>query len=74
MSRHHHAARFRRNLSSGIQLPEDERLHLASKILESMPEESPGLSIDDPDLIAELNRRAADLDGAMPWSQLREEI
>jgi hypothetical protein len=59
---------------AAIQLSEDERLSLASRILETVPEESTGLSIDDPDLVEELNRRAADMEGAVPWSQLRDEI
>ena len=59
---------------AAIQLPEDERLTLVSRILETMPEEPVGLSIDTPDLIEELSRRSADLDGAMTWSQLRKEI
>ena len=59
---------------AAIQLPEDERLTLVSRILETMPEEPVGLSIDDPDLVEELKRRSADLEGAMPWSQLRDEL
>lgn len=59
---------------AAIQLPEDERLTLVSRILDTMPEESTGLSIDDPDLVEELDRRSKDKEGSMPWSQLRNEL
>jgi len=59
---------------AAIQLPENERLILASRIMETVPEEPIGLSIDAPALVEELNRRAADMEGAVPWSQLRDEI
>jgi putative addiction module component (TIGR02574 family) len=61
-------------LTAALQLPEDERLILASRILESVPDEPAGLSIDDPELLQELNRRSADLEGAIPWETLKDEI
>jgi hypothetical protein len=60
-------------LTAALQLPEDERLILASRILESVPDEPAGLSIDDPELLEELNRRSADLEGAIPWETLKDE-
>jgi hypothetical protein len=58
-------------LEAAMNLPENERLDLAARLLDSVP---PGiLSIDDPDLIAELDRRATDDSGAIPWSELKKE-
>jgi putative addiction module component (TIGR02574 family) len=59
---------------AALELPEDERLALVTRILETVPDEPAGLSIDDPQLMAELERRSADLDGAVPWTQLRDEL
>ncbi|HEX4145707.1 MAG TPA: hypothetical protein VHY91_19530 [Pirellulales bacterium] len=47
---------------------------LVARLLQTVPDEPAGLSIDDPDLVDELQRRSADLDGATPWSQLRGEL
>jgi len=57
-------------LDAALQLPEADRLALASCLLESLPPAAT-LSVDDPNLIAELDRRFADADGAVPWSDLR---
>lgn len=59
---------------AAMKLPEDERLVLVSRLLETMPEDPPGLSLDDPDLVAELRRRSGDVEGAVPWEQLRDEL
>ena len=60
-------------LEAAMQLPESERLLLASQIMDSLPEEDLTISVDDPDLLAELDRRFADPDGAVPWSELEAE-
>ena len=59
---------------AAIELPEDQRLALVARLLETVPDEPAGLSIDDPDLVEELKRRSADLEGSTPWSQLRNEL
>ncbi|HEY5311445.1 MAG TPA: hypothetical protein VIK18_02960 [Pirellulales bacterium] len=59
---------------AALKLPENERLILVSRLLESMPEEPAGLSLDDPELLNELRRRSADTQGAVPWSQVRAEL
>ena len=60
--------------AAALQLTEDERLTLAAQLLETISEEAGGSSLDDPDLIEELRRRSADLEGTVPWSQLRDEL
>jgi hypothetical protein len=58
---------------AALHLPEDQRYELVARLLEATPEELPGLSLDDEDLIAELDRRAADREGAVDWQVLRDE-
>ncbi len=60
-------------LEAAMMLPEEERFVLVSRLLESMPSEETAISIEDPKLIEELNRRFSDREGAVPWSQLRSE-
>lgn len=57
-------------LLAALALSEEDRFHIADGLFESLPDEPPGLSIDDPDFIAELDRRAADKDGWVPYSEL----
>jgi hypothetical protein len=59
---------------AALKLPENERLALASRLLETMPDERLGLSLDDPDLLNELKRRSADVEGAVSWQQLKTEL
>jgi hypothetical protein len=60
--------------AAAMGLPEDERFALASRLLESLPEQPTGLNIDDPGLLDELQRRSADLEGSVPWNHLRREL
>ncbi len=56
-----------------MQLPEAERLTLVSRLMESLPPEGTTISLDDPELLAELDRRFAETDEGIPWSQLKAE-
>jgi len=56
-----------------LQLPENERLMLVSRLLASMPAEESSTSLDDDSLIEELDRRFADREGSVAWSDLRAE-
>ncbi len=58
---------------AAMQLTKRERRDLAHRLMDSLPEEA-GLSLEDPNLLPELERRFADQSGAQPWSELREEI
>lgn len=44
-------------LKSALMLPESERILLATELLDSIEGTPPGLSVDDPNFEAELNRR-----------------
>ncbi|MBX9791998.1 MAG: hypothetical protein K2Y37_23995 [Pirellulales bacterium] len=60
--------------TAALSLNESERLDLAARLLDSVGEDRAGLSLEDPGLLAELQRRSADATGAIPWSQLRSEL
>jgi len=60
-------------LAAALHLSQEDRLALVSQLLESLPAETQTLSADAPDLIAELDRRFTDPDGAVPWSELQAE-
>jgi hypothetical protein len=59
---------------AALHLPEDQRYELIVRLLDSTPEELPGLWLDDEDLIAELDRRSVDRIGAVDWPDLRDEV
>jgi hypothetical protein len=61
-------------LKAALQLSEADRLAIANELLDTLPEDLPGLSDDDPDFAEELERRSGDLEGSMKWEELREEF
>lgn len=60
-------------LQAALQLPEGERIVLVSRLLESIPAEESTISVNDPAIEEELQRRFANREDAIPWSQLRDE-
>jgi hypothetical protein len=58
---------------AAMMLPEGERLTLASRLLETASAEDDAASLDDAALADELDRRFADREGKIPWSDLRTE-
>jgi hypothetical protein len=56
--------------NAALQLSEGERVQLAYRILDTVPDEAPGLSIDDPNLLDELKRRLADRENFVPRFEL----
>jgi hypothetical protein len=57
---------------AAMRLPEGERLVLVSRLLETVSAEDV-TSVDDPALVEELDRRFADREGSILWSDLRTE-
>jgi hypothetical protein len=55
------------------KLPEDARLELVSRLMDTLPGPLNLLSLDDPNLLEELDRRAADDSASVPWSVLKNE-
>lgn len=60
-------------LDEAMQLPEADRLTLVSRLMQSLPPSDMGVSLDDPELAAELDRRFAESDEGVAWSQLKAE-
>jgi len=60
--------------TAALALNDSERLDLAARLLDTISDDTGGLSLDDPGLLEELQRRSADTTGAIPWSKLREEL
>lgn len=58
---------------AALGLPENERLALASRLLETIPVDDSTISLDDDLLLEELERRFADREGEVDWTELRAE-
>jgi hypothetical protein len=61
-------------LKAALQLSEADRLAIANELMDTLPEDAPGLRDDDPEFTQELERRSGDLEGSMTWEELREEF
>jgi hypothetical protein len=57
---------------AALKLPESEQVALVTRLLDHLSPEDL-VSIDDPMLLNELDRRFADEEGAIPWSELKTE-
>jgi hypothetical protein len=60
-------------LDAALHLTESERLTLVSRLLETVPVEDFAVSVYDPALADELDRRFADREGSVTWPDLRAE-
>jgi putative addiction module component (TIGR02574 family) len=58
---------------AAAQLSEGERMDLVTRLMNTLPPEPDHLSLDDPHFLEELDRRAADDTGTIPWSELKNE-
>jgi putative addiction module component (TIGR02574 family) len=61
-------------LKSAMELSETDRLLLATELMETVSDDLPGWSIDDPAFAAELERRAADGTKAIPWDEVQAQL
>ena len=57
-------------LEAALNLPENERLDLAARLLDTVPPDI--MSVDDPEFISELDRRFNDESSTIPWSEIRD--
>ena len=54
-----------------MNMPENQRLDLAIRLLDTV--RPPNLlSLDDPGFLDELDRRASDDSGSVPWKEIRD--
>lgn len=61
-------------LEAALRLSEADRLIIANGLLDSLPDDVPGLSLDDPALAAELDRRSGEWDNAIPLERISKEL
>jgi hypothetical protein len=61
-------------LAAAMALPERERLEIAVQLLDCLPAETIGLSLDDPDLLAKLEQRSGTQDGEVTWEELQRSV
>ena len=57
-------------IDAALKLPESDRLLIAARLLDTLPDDYPGLSEDDAGFISELERRAKDTEATVPVSKL----
>lgn len=57
---------------AALQLSEAERLELADRLFDSVPEAEP-IDVDDPNFIAEMERRAKEPVSGIPWTDIYAE-
>jgi len=61
-------------LKSALELSESDRLLLATELMELISDDLPGWSIDDPDLLTELETRVADGSPGIPWESVQAQL
>jgi putative addiction module component (TIGR02574 family) len=61
-------------LKSALSLSEKDRILLATELLDSIDDSTPGLSVDDPAFLKELERRATDGSPGIPWEEVKRRI
>ena len=57
-------------IEAALKLSESDRMLIAARLLETLPENYPGLSEDDEGFLDELERRANQTDATIPVSDL----
>jgi hypothetical protein len=60
-------------MEAALQLPVSGQLEVASRLLETITPDDGLFDIDDPELLAELDRRFADNSECIPWNVIRQE-
>lgn len=59
---------------SVLQLPEAERLLIAGRILETLPDQIATSNLSEDEFIEELERRSGDWQGAVSWADLKSNL
>lgn len=60
-------------LAAALLLSESDRLLIATRLMDTVPDEPPGMCWDDPGFLEELERRSQDSEGSIPASELWNE-
>lgn len=61
-------------LKSAMELPEADRLQIATELIDSVAEDWPGWALDDPNFVAELERRVNDGSRNVPWDTVQAQL
>lgn len=61
-------------LKNALTLPEQDRIQLATELIESVAGSPPGLSVNDPGFMAEMERRLADGSQPIAWDEVRRQL
>jgi hypothetical protein len=61
-------------LKSALELSDADRLLLATELMETVSADLPGWSVDDPQFLGELERRANDGSPEIPWEVARDQL
>lgn len=61
-------------LKTALDLSVADRLLLATELMDTLPDDLPGWSMEDPDFLDELDRRVADGSPGIPWPQVQAEL
>lgn len=61
-------------LKSAMELSESDRLLLATELMDTISEDSPGWSIDEPGLLDDLECRANDASQGIPWESVQAQL
>jgi hypothetical protein len=60
-------------LDTALQLSESDRMEIAHRLLDSLPDDYEGIAIDDPGFLEEMERRAKEPVSGIPWNELHAE-
>jgi len=60
-------------LTAALNLSEADRLVVATRLMDTLPDDPPGMCWDEPGFLEELERRSQDSDGAIPAADLWNE-
>lgn len=58
-------------LKSALLLPEADRIILATELLDSFVDSMPGLAVEAPEFLQELERRANDKSPGISWEEVK---
>jgi hypothetical protein len=61
-------------LRSAMELSDTDRVLLATELMETVADDLPGCSIDDPKFTEELNRRISDGSPGSPWETVQAQL
>ena len=61
-------------LKAALALPDEDRVLLATQLMDSVSDDLPGWSADDPEFLTELERRSNDGTAGIPWESIKADL